>query len=193
VLDRLALALTARQVLGFTGPLSRLRQELRQRLGPPRPPDIEQRAFVIFQLAQVLGLTPEELHRLSDLEWSTLIQEIEAFSPIERRRIFHLAYERHFQTQALDAIALHNCTPRPEPSRPRFQALFCIDERAESLRRHIEELAPDAVTFGLPGFYFLDMYYRGAADAHFVPLCPAVMRPGHWAPDGVRRRQAQHQ
>jgi uncharacterized protein YbcC (UPF0753/DUF2309 family) len=24
------------------------------------------------------------------------------------------------------------------------------------------------------------MYYRGAADAHFVPLCPAVMRPGRW-------------
>jgi uncharacterized protein YbcC (UPF0753/DUF2309 family) len=29
------------------------------------------------------------------------------------------------------------------------------------------------------------MYYRGAADAHFVPLCPAVIRPQHWVTEEV--------
>src|SRR5262249_30662069 len=87
-----------------------------------------------------------------------------------------------------DALALHNRGLREEPRRPRFQALFCIDEREESIRRHIEELAPDAQTFGIAGFYFLDMYYRGAADAHFVPLCPAALRPGHWVVEKVDER-----
>jgi uncharacterized protein YbcC (UPF0753/DUF2309 family) len=29
------------------------------------------------------------------------------------------------------------------------------------------------------------MYYRGAADAHFVPLCPPVIRPSHWVREYV--------
>ncbi len=180
LLDRLALAHTAREAVGFTGPLSALRGELRRRIPPPRPRSVEQRAFLVFQLAQVLGWAPRELHRLGEGGWATLVDEVEMFTAIDRRRVFHLAYERNFTRQALDALALHARAARPQPAAPRFQALFCIDEREESMRRHLEELAPDVVTFSIAGFYFLDMYYRGAEDAHFVPLCPAVMRPRHW-------------
>ena len=74
------------------------------------------------------------------------------------------------------------------PGQPRFQAVFCIDEREESIRRHLEELAPDAATFGTAGFFSVAMYYRGVADAHFVPLCPAVIRPRHWVAEQVDRR-----
>jgi uncharacterized protein YbcC (UPF0753/DUF2309 family) len=180
LLDRLALAHLAREALRFTGPLRALRGELRRRLGPRRPPSPEQRAFVVFQLAQVLGWSPADLHRLAEGNWATLLEEIETFPAVERRRILHLAYERRFYAQALDALALHNRRPQPEPAAPRFQAIFCIDERAESLRRHLEEVAPDAVTFGIAGFYFVPMYYRGTADTHFVPLCPAAIRARHW-------------
>jgi uncharacterized protein len=172
ILDRLALADTARTSLGFNGPLSALRDDLRGRVTPRRSPSAPQRAFLVFQLAQVLGWTPEELHRLEPGDWTALVEEIEGFSAIERRRLFHLAYEHRFYAQTLDALALHNRTPRTQPQAPRFQALFCIDEREESLRRHIEELIPDAVTYSIAGFYFVDMYYRGAADAHFVPCVP---------------------
>jgi uncharacterized protein YbcC (UPF0753/DUF2309 family) len=185
LLDRLVLAHVAREALGFVGPLRALRAELRRRLGPRQLPSPEQRAFVVFQLAQVLGWSPAELHRLSEGDWATLLEEIETFPAIERRRILHLAYEHHLYTQALDAIILHNRKLHHEPSAPRFQAIFCIDEREESLRRHIEEVAPDVITFGIAGFYFVPMYYRGATDAHFVPLCPAVLRPQHWVVEEV--------
>jgi uncharacterized protein YbcC (UPF0753/DUF2309 family) len=191
LLDRLALAHVARDTLGFTGSLANLRPELRRRAGPARQPSAEQRAFLVFQLAQVLGWTPPELHRLGEMDWRRLVEEVESFSALQRQRVFHLGYERRLHTQALDAIALHNRAPRREPATPRFQAMFCIDERAESLRRHVEELAPDAVTFGIAGFYFVDMYYRGASDAHFVPLCPAVMQPGHWVVEEVVGERAE--
>src|SRR5262249_49979908 len=157
----------AKETLGFTGPLRGLRSELRRRIGPPPQPSAEQRAFLVFQLAQVLGWTPAELHDLSESEWFTLLEEIESFSSGARRRTFHQAYEHRFNTRALDALALH--APAPGPDRPRFQAVFCIDEREESIRRHLEELAPGGATFGIAGFYFVPMYYRGADDAHFVP------------------------
>jgi uncharacterized protein YbcC (UPF0753/DUF2309 family) len=194
LLDRLALAHTAREALGFTGPLGALRGELRRRVAPPRPRSVEQRAFLVFQLAQVLGWTPQELHRLGEGGWAGLVDEVEMFTAIDRRRILHLAYERNFTRQALDALALHARGALPRSAAPRFQAIFCIDEREESMRRHLEELAPDVVTFGIAGFYFLDMYYRGAEDAHFVPLCPAVMRPRHWVVERpLARADAAHQ
>jgi uncharacterized protein YbcC (UPF0753/DUF2309 family) len=185
LLERCALAETAREALGFTGSLAELRTELRKHLAPPYPVPVEPRAFVIFQLAQTLGWTPERLHRLGKVEWETLLGEVESFSAWERRRIFHPAYEQRFYRRTLDAVVLHAGNPPPSPARPRFQAIFCIDEREESIRRHLEEVTPEVETFSLAGFFFVPMYYRGVEEAHFVPLCPAGLRPQHWVTEQV--------
>jgi uncharacterized protein YbcC (UPF0753/DUF2309 family) len=189
ILDQLSLAETARHALGYTGPLSHLREILVVRTAAPWRPSVEQRAFPVFQLAQILGLSPDVLSRLDRREWSAIVEEIETFTALERRRVFHLAYERRFLTQTLDAVALHAQHPVRPRGTPRFQAIFCIDEREESIRRHLEELAPDAETLSTAGFFSIAMYYRGAADAHFVPLCPAVMLPRHWVAERVVESQ----
>lgn len=178
LLDRLALAHAARESLGYAGPLAGLRDELGHRLPPAAGLGEEQRAFAVFQLAQVLGWSPDELDRLGPDGWAGLVREVERFGGVERRRVFHLAYEKRFREQALDAVALH--PRRPAPSPPRFQAITCLDEREESFRRHLEEVAPDCETFGLAGFFGVAMYYRGAAGARFTPLCPIVVQPRHW-------------
>src|SRR6185312_10727342 len=114
-----------------------------------------------------------------------IMEEIESFGALERRRVLHLAYERRFYAQTLDAIALRARRPAEPPRVPRFQTISCLDEREESFRRHLEELAPDAETFGTAGFFSIPMYYRNASDTHFVPLCPAVIRPRHWVVERV--------
>ena len=101
---------------------------------------------------------------------------------LEQRRVFHLAYEARFRVQTLDALALHT---RRRVESPRFQVVTCIDEREESFRRAIEEVAPDCETFGVAGFFGVAMYYRGAGDAHYVPLCPVVIRPQHYVEERV--------
>jgi uncharacterized protein len=185
ILDRLALAHVVQTGLGIKSPVREFWRLLRERVEPNWPPSVEQRAFLVFQLAQVMGTPPGALYQLSPAEWAKLLREIEEFSGLERRRIFHEAYEQRFYNQSLDAIALHAPAPAPTLGVPRFQAICCIDEREESLRRHIEEVASDAVTFGTAGFFALAMYYRGATDAHFVPLCPAVIIPRHYVVEQV--------
>src|SRR6185295_4854724 len=63
---------------------------------------------------------------------------------------------------------------------PAFQAVFCLDEREESMRRHLEEVEPSCETFGTAGFFNVAMYHKGASDAHPRPLCPVALRPEHY-------------
>ncbi|WP_422932128.1 DUF2309 domain-containing protein [Singulisphaera sp. PoT] len=179
ILDRFSLAAMAADALGYEGPLAGLRDAARGRIDGQRPPSVEQRAFPVFQLAQVVGLSPDVLRRLEQAEWAGIVEEVEAFSGLERRRLFHLAYERRLCTQALDALALHAGRAGGGAREPRFQLVCCIDEREESFRRHLEEVEPGAETFGVAGFFGVAMYYKGVSDAHFVPLCPGAIRPGH--------------
>jgi uncharacterized protein YbcC (UPF0753/DUF2309 family) len=180
ILERFALAYVARRALGYAGPLSGLREVLGTQARPRKSPAAAQRSFLVFQLAQVLGWTPQELHQLKQWEWAALVEDLEAFSPLDRRRVFHAAYERRYRLQALDAVAAYTRRAAPADGVPRYQVICCIDEREESFRRHLEEIAPQCETLGAAGFFGVAMYYRGAADAHYLPLCPAIVRPAHF-------------
>ncbi len=185
ILERLALSSLAKETLGYTGDLKALAPFLMQRLSKHPVSGNEQRAFLVFQLAQFMGWTPKTLNALSKQHWTDLIHEIEAVSSLELRRILHLAFERRYRTQALNAFAAHRPVTAPASARPRFQVTFCLDAREESFRRHLEEVAPDVETFGLAGFYGVAMYYRGIADANFAALCPIIIRPQHWVVEDV--------
>ncbi|MFO0938970.1 MAG: DUF2309 domain-containing protein [Gemmataceae bacterium] len=195
ILDRLAICWLAANQADDRGPLRSLRERLRQKIRIDSAPTLTQRTYPVFQLAQLMGWSPEDLTVLTPSNWERLVGEMESFGSIERRRIFHLAYERGFRMQSLDAMALHprKATTR---SRPRFQTFVCLDEREESFRRHLEEVAPDTETFGMAGFFNVAMYYRGTTDAYFVPLCPIVVTPNHWvaelAGDGHEKVLHQH-
>ena len=185
ILERLALAFVACENWDDEDDLARMRSRLRKRT--PQVPrfSVEQRAFFVFQLAQYLGWKPAHLQRLSKLEWSGLVREIETFSELERRRIYHLAFERRYRNQILDALVAHASRVPPQLERPTFQVVCCLDEREESFRRHLEEVAPTCETFGVAGFFGVAMYYRGVTDAHFVPLCPIVIKPTHFVQEEV--------
>jgi uncharacterized protein YbcC (UPF0753/DUF2309 family) len=58
-----------------------------------------------------------------------------------------------------------------------FQAFFCIDERECSLRRHIESIDPACETFGTPGFFSVEFYYRPENGSFYDKLCPQPVTP----------------
>jgi uncharacterized protein YbcC (UPF0753/DUF2309 family) len=185
MLERLALTYTAHDALGYNGPLNELHSRLQDKLASNPRVSVDQRAFTVFQLAQVLGWKPAALHGQSKSEWSNLVEEIENFASLQRRRIYHLAFERRYRTRALDAFVAHTPHNTPIVDRPYFQVVTCLDEREESFRRHLEEVAPRCETYGVAGFFGVAMYYRGAADAQYVPLCPIVVKPKHYVQEEV--------
>lgn len=182
VLDRLATEHVARESLRFEGPLADVRRVAREASGQPQSDTTDERAFEIFQLAQVRGWKPHELFDLSPPQWVTLIEEIESFDSLERRRVYHLAFERKYRNETLDAVAIHSARRKSVAElTPAYQVVCCIDDREESFRRHLEEVGgADCETFGFAGFYGVAMYYRGAVGAHFKPLCPVSIKPKHY-------------
>ncbi|HHK41004.1 MAG TPA: DUF2309 domain-containing protein, partial [Planctomycetaceae bacterium] len=184
ILDRLAASWILRESLDYRGALADWKAQYKPSAPHAARVRQEQRAFIVFQLAQLLGWEPEMLSRLVPEEWQRLVSETEAFSSLERRRVYHHAFERRYYLQTLDAVALHAKKVRDEgnttSSSPAYQVVCCIDEREESFRRHLEELDPECETLGAAGFFGVAMYYKGISDAHFTPLCPVAITPKHY-------------
>ncbi|MFY0531975.1 putative inorganic carbon transporter subunit DabA [Nannocystis pusilla] len=106
-----------------------------------------------------------------------------------RLRVLHEAYERRYRVELLDALAANLAAPPPVTTRPRHQVVFCIDDRFESSRRHLEELAPECETLGAAGFFGLAIAYQGIDDPSTFPLCPVVVQPQHRIEEQALTRQ----
>jgi uncharacterized protein YbcC (UPF0753/DUF2309 family) len=104
--------------------------------------------------------------------------ELREIDGIRQRRVLHQAFERTVRYRVYNALIHHTPHERAEP--PAFQAVFCLDEREESIRRHLEEVEPSCETLSTAGFFNVAMYHEGATDAHPRPLCPVAIRPEHY-------------
>ena len=185
--ERAALDEAARR-LSFDGQLSELRAWLRNRAAAPQPPTAVERAWPLFHVAQLCGLDASMVEQWTPRQVAVVESELQQLDDLRRRRILHQAFERAIRYRLYDALMHH--TPQAPVQAPAFQAIFCIDEREESFRRHLEEVEPGCETFSTAGFFNVAMYHQGATDAHPRPLCPAGIRPEHYvaevAGDGDR-------
>lgn len=140
-----------------------------------------ERTALLFEAAQLAGLDSATLRGLAPDLFQRLVDELRTFDGLQRRRILHLAYERRHEREVLVPLATHRSLPPLEPAGDRLaaQVFFCIDDREESLRRHLEEVDPLIETYGAAGFYGVAIDYHGIDEARAVALCPVVVKPGH--------------
>ena len=166
--------------LGFAGPLHELRGLLAQR-SPifPRPQHGEhETAWPVFQVAQLAGLSVTAVRAAGAAGARAILQLCAALDEHSRLLVWHEAFERHYRDEVLAALLAnhpHRLTLGPR----RFQVVCCIDDRAESFRRHLEEVTPTAETFGVAGFFNLAIAFQGLDDPSTFPLCPVVIKPQH--------------
>ncbi|MBI3298974.1 MAG: DUF2309 domain-containing protein [Elusimicrobia bacterium] len=154
------------------------------------PAEAERRASAarLFDAARMLGLSTEKVSLLTDAEFAGFQAEVESFGDWERRRLWHLAYERRHEQDILKLLAGHRSVidPRRPAERPFAQVVTCLDEREESFRRALEELEPSVETVGAAGFFNVAVQYQGLDDPHGVALCPVVVTPRHSVTERAR-------
>lgn len=90
-------------------------------------------------------------------------------------RLWQDAFEWSYYDSVLKGLQL--AKPRPLAISRSMQAIFCIDEREDSIRRHIEAVDPLAETFGAPGFFGVEFYFQQQGSKFYDKLCPAPVTP----------------
>ncbi|MDQ3013932.1 MAG: DUF2309 domain-containing protein, partial [Acidobacteriota bacterium] len=134
LMDFLAVRLTMTMVASENawrarGQASQFWPQWREPLAPAPLTEAEQMAEAarIFDVAQLAGLPATKINSLSSDEFKLLVEEISTFDDWERRRIWHLAYERRHEQEILRPLLTHRTTidPRRPANRPATQVIFC--------------------------------------------------------------------
>ena len=131
----------------------------------------------IDQLDFELGSSWKPLMEGSNLDVSDLFRPIEANDLNEVLKLWQDAFEWSYYDQVLAGIQQNLATPQAAIKDKSFQAIFCIDERECSLRRHVEFVDPQAETLGSPGFFGVEFYFQPEGGKFYEKLCPAPVTP----------------
>jgi uncharacterized protein YbcC (UPF0753/DUF2309 family) len=98
------------------------------------------------------------------------------------------AFEWSYYDEVLAGIAA--VSPQvPKPSAPSFQALFCIDDRECSTRRHLEYIDPACATFGTPGFFNVEFYFQPEYGKFHTKSCPAPVTPKYLIKESANHKR----
>lgn len=137
-------------------------------------------AWPLFRLVQHLGLTGSDIRSFDAATINMFFECLERFDPDTAGYVWLCAYERNYRERIFATLsANHGRATWPVPQRPRAQLVFCMDDREEGMRRHVEETAPDIQTLGAAGFFGVAMNWRGLDDVASAALCPVVVTPAH--------------
>ena len=106
-----------------------------------------------------------------------LFAEAKAGELTEVFKCWQDAFEWSYYDEVLAGVAAAAKKMQPAKKPAAFQAMFCIDERECSLRRHVESVAPDAETFGTPGFFSVEFFFQPENGSFYDKLCPQPVTP----------------
>jgi uncharacterized protein YbcC (UPF0753/DUF2309 family) len=141
-------------------------------------------AWRLWSLAQVQvhqgNWTLGDIDNLTDEAWLALQIASASLHKRDQQRVLQRALEAQHRQIWLDGLGTHRRSGgRSDPTRPTAAVLTCFDAREESLRRHLEDAAPDVLTFGVPGFFGIAVDYVPVGATEGQPLCPAGVTPRH--------------
>ena len=135
----------------------------------------------IDHLDNHLGKNWKPISEITSFAPINLFEEVENSELQEVLKIWQDAFEWSYYDEFFAGIQQLSKSKRSkevvaEPPKS-FQALFCIDEREDSIRRHVESIDKNSETFGTPGFFSVEFYFQAFGAKFYDKLCPAPVTP----------------
>ena len=138
-----------------------------------------------------LPLTSSAIPEFTDL-FADLPDQGEQSAILE---IWQDAYEWSYYDQVLGGLKQTQSSDQmgqmrqATDERDTFQAIFCIDDREYSLRRHLQNRLKSCSTYGTPGFFGVAIYFQPEHGKFITKCCPAPVEPRHLVVEHERKRK----
>jgi len=138
-------------------------------------------AWQLFRLSQHLGLIGQDIANLGEQGVRKLFDCLHRLTPDTQSFLWLQAYERNYREQIFNAVVNNEGRGhwKSRGSTPAAQIVWCMDDREEGIRRHLEVINPAIETFGAAAHYNVPHNWRGLTDEKISGLCPVVMVPAH--------------
>lgn len=105
-----------------------------------------------------------------------LFEPINSTELDEVLRIWQIGFEWSWYDQVLAGFQIEE-VKKNHISKKSFQGLFCIDDRECSFRRYLETFDSNCETFGTPGFFGVEFYFKPHGGKFVTKVCPAPITP----------------
>jgi uncharacterized protein YbcC (UPF0753/DUF2309 family) len=147
----------------------------------PEGHSIYRSVWRLFRLVQHLGWSGARVRALSADQVERLFETLGRLDPETSGFLWLRAYERRYREELLNALSANRGRgPWAERHRrPEAQLVFCMDDREEGIRRHLEEINPAIETLGAAAHFGVPHWWRGLDDTRRTGQCPVVTVPSH--------------
>ena len=122
-----------------------------------------------------------------------LLADVPSTEVNEVLTIWQDAFEWSYYDEVLAGIASEKKRKPGISKKKSFQALFCIDERECSFRRHIENTDTACETFGTPGFFSVEFFFQPENGKFYDKLCPAPVTPKYLIKEFDVKEERKHE
>jgi hypothetical protein len=102
---------------------------------------------------------------------------------------YERAAQRKLESQFNDRAPVRRLDPKD--TRPRAQAVFCIDVRSEVYRRHLEAADASIETLGFAGFFAFPVEFVPLAHEKGGTQCPVLLTPAAKIEEGIADAEAE--
>lgn len=135
----------------------------------------------LFRLAQHLGLSGAEIRELRNDQVGAIFDCLQRLDADRSGFIWLQAYERHYRDELFAAVSANQGRGswKKRDGRISAQLVFCMDDREEGIRRHLEEIDPSVETLGAAAHFNVPNLWCGLDDKVPTGLTPVVIEPVH--------------
>lgn len=135
----------------------------------------------LFLLAQHLGFCGDDIRRMSTEQLDALLAGLDKLDAAQRGFIWLQAYEHQYRDQLFAAVAANHLRGRWQERENGISAqlVFCMDDREEGMRRHLEEVDASVETLGAAAHFGVPHLWMGLDNEKPVGLTPVVYDPVH--------------
>ncbi len=149
--------------------------------GDPEVHSVYRSAWRLFRLSQHMGVDGNIIRKLNTAQIESIFECLDRLDQETSGFIWLRAYEHHYRERMLTTLASNSGRGRwqSRDRRPQAQIIFCMDDREEAFRRHLEEHNPEIETLGAAGFFGVAINWLGLDERTPSSLCPVVVTPSH--------------